>query len=350
MSFITSLRNGASSWVQNGAQRATSQATSSLVSKANEALAQVAGTVGALPDRFKSGLGGAAKDATNVQGQLRRAEMGPVSEIRAAAGPTASQGDAENENYKVRLRDIAGPVYALVTFEVMPQVTESRSVQYDQVQPPQLMGAFQKYKGTDPVRWTIQAKLISRNSQEAYNNLLNINLLRSWTAPFFGQNTVDKPSEFDLPIPEERSSQLAALIKSYLGAPPPVLELSGLRYRMIGPVPVVVTSLNWTWPPDVDYLPCGIDLGGGQVSFVTDPDSGQPIPFPSVIELTIECVESFSTSQINSFNFTAYAAGRYRLAYSDGQGQQAVSESPTAGRPAVSEPPSLPLPPLTPGE
>lgn len=167
----------------------------------------------------------------------------------------------------------------IVEFDVMPEIVEARTVQYEAVAPSQFLGAFQKYKGTDSVQWTMNVTLISRNTDEATINLSRINTLRGWTMPFFGYNTNES-------------------FPGNLGAPPPVLTLKGLRKYILGPTPVVITSLNWNWPKDVDWLPT-----------VFKGDDGNAVPFPSVMNVAIQLVESFSTTQFNQFSLNDYRNG-----------------------------------------
>lgn len=209
-----------------------------------------------------------------------QASAGSVNQATGATDPR------DDKSHLVTLEDKEG---ALVEFLVMPEITEQRGVAYEPVAPPQFPGAFQKYKGTESVQWTINATFISRTSKEATENLTNLNILRGWTMPYFGSKITTSSNE---------------KIRNKLGAPPPVLIFKGLRQAMIGPVPVVITSLNWSWPRDVDYIPA------------EDP-SGivKNVPFPTVMTVAINIVESFSTEQFNNFDLQAYRMGRFEEAF-----------------------------------
>jgi hypothetical protein len=248
---------GSTPFAKLGANLPSFGAISAAVMKSNSALS---GGVGNLVNQQIAGI------------QNRALETASASSVKAAAGVSTVTND-----HIISLVDDLG--YA-VPFDVMPEVVESRTVQYEAVAPAQFPGAFQKYKGTDSVQWTLNVTFIARTSREAARNLRYLNRLRGWTMPYFGSNT-------------------AAEYKGQLGAPPPVLTLSGLRKKIIGPVPVVITSLNWNWPKDVDYLPCENELD----------DNGAPIPFPAVMNIAIQCVESFSTSQFNKFSLQDYRSG-----------------------------------------
>jgi hypothetical protein len=219
----------------------------------------------------------------------------------SAAAANAASGDASvsasqinqtavspaDDGHIVKLQEIDGP---LVKFLVMPEVFESRSVEYEAVAPPQSPSAFQKYKGTAPTQWSVNATLTCRNINEATANLEIINTLRGWTMPFFGENTrVAYPKK--------------------LGAPPPVLWFSGFREQMVGPVQVVMTSATWTFPQDVDYIPAR-----GYRTNSREP-TGELVPFPTVMKVQIQLVESWSTDQFNGFDLSKFRAGHVKDAF-----------------------------------
>lgn len=231
------------------------------------------------------------------------------------ATETSTGTKVDTGDYKVRLVGIGrgGGSTSLpvdkpmeIVFDVMPEVTESRSVEYEAVAPSQFIGAFQKFKGTAAVEWQVNAVLISRTSAEAYRNLTYINQLRAWSMPFFGENTRMK-------------------FPTRLGAPPSVLKFSGWRRGMVGPVPVVITSLNWTFQQDVDYIPAIPDDSQSSVAGVEMGPNG-PTPFPTVVRVQMQLRESFSTTEFNAFDLDIFAGGDMVAAY----GQNTVSSSRTA--------------------
>lgn len=243
---------------------------------------------------------------------------------KGSAGNTKSgesKAVEKNTNHMVSLTDTSVGAIAdqkTVLFEVMPEVTEQRQVQYEAVAPPQFIGAFQKFKGTDSVQWIIQGQFVARNSFEASKNLAYLRLLRSWTLPFFGQKilTVDR-------------------FAPMLGAPPPVLMFTAYSKNLIGPVPTVITGLNWSWPKDVDYIQAlddGFSLTGTTVEtfnavLSAKGDSGNLIPFPAVINITVNLVESFSIGQFNAFDLEAYRRGNMIGAYVGAPSKQPVGNT-----------------------
>lgn len=213
-----------------------------------------------------------------------------AAQLNAATGATSG-----SSTHQVKLSDQDGNE---IIFLVMPEITESRSVSYEAVPIVQGPGAFQKYKGTESVVWQVSATFIARTTEEATSRYDDLNTLRGWTMPFYGENT---GKEFE----------------GKLGAPPPVLRFFGMR-GLIGEVPVVVTSVNWNWPKDVDYIP---------TSFTgTD---GNFIPFPTVINVQFNLIESFSTGQINRFSLAEYRQGNMPESYSTPTGETGVSAAST---------------------
>lgn len=239
--------------------------------------------------------------ATTLYGNisLGQKETGTGETAKQANSRMQKEDPAEDLSHIVQFTD--GKSY--VFFDVMPEVSEDRSVSYEGVPITQGPGAFQKYKMTDSVTWAINGIFIARTSEEATKNLVMLNTLRAWTMPVFGQHALEHDH-----------------LKNKLGAPPPVLKFKGLRKGIIGEVPVVITSLNWTWPRDVDYLPA--------TSLVTP---GETVPFPSVMSISIRVTESFSTTQINQFDLPAYYAGDMDGAYNRGFApKKATAKKPAA--------------------
>jgi hypothetical protein len=253
------------------------------------------------------GLGGPKEIGKTGAGALSDAQRKalydkPNGQASAKQTNAAQQANKEDQTHLVTLTDDEG---FSVIFRVLPEIVENRSVEYEAVQPPQFPGAFQKYKGTASVQWSVNAIFVCRTTDEATENLKFLNRLRGWTMPYFG----------------EFMSQTDAF-KDKVGSPPPVLTFRGLRTNIIGPVPVVITSLNWNWPRDVDYIPAnkltdssitesGVDLTG-----TINEDLNSPtVPFPAVISVAIQLVESFSVSEFNGFNLGAYRVGDMENAY-----------------------------------
>lgn len=243
------------------------------------------------------------------------------------AGMSANSGGAVDTEHKVKLTAsqfdtpeyggqnpsvgfVASPLsYRLVEFDNMPTITESIAVQYEAIAPPHMPVAFQKYKGTDSITYSIDALFTARNTAEAFRNYVFCMNLRAWTKPFFGKK------------------QMAANgSRGKLGAPPPVLNFSG--YRGTINVPVVITKLDIPKPNDCDWINTGYNN----------------IPFPTVLKVTLSLVEIYSADQINDFDLNVFRVGLEGQGQSNSPSQTAapatsgVKDPTSGGRSAVETP------------
>lgn len=225
-------------------------------------------------------------DGTGLEGTSAvKSSSVSASQINAAGGGTSSG----NDDHIVQLVSMVDDT--LVKFVIMPEVGEQRNAEYEALSATQMPGEFQKYKGTKATQWNVNAMFTASTREQARQNYEFINRLRSWVMPYFGENQRGK----------------------MLGAPPPVLAFSGWR-GIVGKVPVVLTSLNWQWPRDCDWIP--ID------------DAVESKPFPSVINVQINLVESFSAVQFNAFDLLAFSNGDMIEAYG---GDRKVNRSEPSG-------------------
>jgi hypothetical protein len=269
-SALNKIASGVPSFTELASSNILGKAVSPVLSELSANLGSAASALGGLG----TGLGNLANNPFGLDAAFGDATTSlSASALRETVGEPADS--AVDETHKVKLISIVdnNSVY----FENMPQIQETRRAEYEALQPPQMPGEFQKYKGTKSVQWTITATLTAATVFEASVNRDYVNLLRTWTYPYFGD---------------------AQQGTGRLGAPPPVILFSGWR-NLVGEVPTVITDLNWTWPKDVDWIPTDY----------IDQYSGMPVPFPAVIEVTITLVESFSANQLNSINLIDYRDG-----------------------------------------
>ncbi len=235
--------------------------------------------------------------------------------------------DASKIRYKVRLVSVIGLANAFspgdinsVIFEATPGFTESGTVEYSQVQPVHMPGSIQTYKFTHARTFNITAHLISRNTADALKNMKYLQTLRSWRYPFFGNsgttNATRKPAassvgQFNGASPESRIKNSTSDTNSeLLGAPPEVLYLYAYSTSAndkrsfetdsrvnINRVPVVLSSLQITYPEDVDYLPISI----------TPTSKTEPFPVKMDVQLTL--LEAHSPTEYERFDLMSYKTG-----------------------------------------
>jgi hypothetical protein len=245
--------------------------------------------------------------------------------------------DDPTTGYKVRLVSVASFYDAATTssleqviFKVTPQLSESRRVEYTPVTPIHMPGSIQIYKNTLSREFSLTAKLISRSSEEATQNMESMQLLRGWCMPYFGQSSTlteeqrlyrTDQATARANQTDTRESQItpantrAARGVELLGAPPDVLYLyayasteqrtptsdratySGQRAINIHKVPVVITSLDFSFPDDVDYIP-SLEI------------NGISSPFPTRMEVRLSLAETHSPSEYQRFNLADFKTGR----------------------------------------
>ena len=206
-----------------------------------------------------------------------------------------------------------------VTFEVAPELNESRQVQYEFLDPVHAPGQIAVYKRSMSRRFQLTSvKLASRTPQEASVNLAYLWTLRGWTMPYFGTvggkdgirtgKSALASSSNDARNTDYIKSIIQGITEGatqeYLGAPPQVLELSaysrqgassginsiGHLYR----VPCVIDNLSILYPTDCDYMPT---------------DEAEPTPMPTIMTIDISLVETQSPSQLSKFSLHDYRSG-----------------------------------------
>jgi len=195
-----------------------------------------------------------------------------------------------------------------VAFRATPTLSESRSVEYSTSSPVHMPGSIQVYKRSSSRTFEISAPLISRNGRDALRNMRYLQLLRSWTLPYFGQTDTTGSSDA-----QQRVSNDVQL----RGAPPDVLYLyayadqaasvyqGGFNPVNLSRVPVVVTSLGISYPDDVDYIPTSALIDGSSNQI----DTTTAVPFPIKLNVTISLLETHSPSEYERFDLTKYKTG-----------------------------------------
>ncbi len=189
----------------------------------------------------------------------------------------------ESNPFAVRLKSFLNK--DVVAFRVSPEISETRTASYKSLDPIHLPGSVQIFTNTAPRTWSMSGiKLISRNGNEAEENLATVNQLRSWMVPFFGDTNTQGKDGYTADL---------------LGAPPEVLQfsaysnLSDKNMTNIRNIPVVMTSLSIPYPTDVDYI---------RTSLTNQ-------PFPAVMNVDILLMETHSPREFSNFNLLDYRKG-----------------------------------------
>lgn len=243
-------------------------------------------------------------------------------------------------NFKVRLipitaltrgQDPSAIRASQVAFDVTPTFSETRSAEYSPVTPVHMPGSIQMYKHTNSRTFEIGATLISRNVDDAMENMRKLQVLRSWLLPYFGSSSTltDSNRNFRSARNTSGDQSLSAEDKALqqqrrieqegvqlLGAPPDVLYLyaystgknderqgfGGNFTRVnINRVPVVMTNLSITYPDDVDYIPVYEMANGGPTVYTE--------PFPRKMQVNVSVVETHSPREYENFNLANFKSG-----------------------------------------
>jgi len=191
---------------------------------------------------------------------------------------------------KVSLREIgATSMDRIFTYKTTPTISEAQTVEYKQFNPVHAPGSINTFVNSPSRTFSFgDVKLISRTQREATETLKNIRLLRSWTKPVFGLGVTPDAFKND---PNSFSNE------DILGAPPRVLFLSAYTNHgdvngILKNIPVVVTSLTFNYPNDVDYM---ILQDGSAV--------------PVVMNVEISVTETHSPIEYTKFSLAKYRNG-----------------------------------------
>lgn len=239
------------------------------------------------------------------------AAVPPTStELPSTEKPSVSteSEDLGSFGFKVRLFAVRNFPSEYVVFHVSPtNFSEDRSVDYQTVTPVHMPGSVQIYRKTNARSFGLTARLVSRNRTQATENMTFLQRLRGWTMPYFGiRSQYDGvTSTPDFTTPNSPSLQSNGL----LGAPPDVLYLYAYSNNTgahtdretvsdgrvnIKKVPVVMTRLGISYPSDVDYIPV----------------HGTNEPFPTIMEISIELLETHSPSGYEQFSLSMFKTGQ----------------------------------------
>lgn len=246
--------------------------------------------------------------------------------------------ETQENNYMVRLVPIASisvgdPAQvrqSTVAFKVTPAFSENRTAEYTPVTPIHMPGAMQVYKHTNSRTFSVTAHLISRNINDAIQNMADLQKLRAWLLPYFGATdtlssaqTANRKSatysQTNQNTEPQSQAERDALVRQRIqtegvqlrGAPPDVLYLYAYSanandIRGVGPrvninrVPVVMTSLDIVYPEDVDYIPVYTQGSG---------PTGRTEPFPRKMDVTLTLIETHSPREYEKFDLLAYKLG-----------------------------------------
>ena len=150
-----------------------------------------------------------------------------VSDRRARLSPRPAVFDQliSNTGLLAPLRATYG-----LMFPITPQIAENIDVGYETFDITHSNQPFLAFKSGGQKTLTISAMFVAQTDIEARYCLACIHFLRSFSKMNFGDNDPNA------------------------GTPPPILMFNAYGDAMYSNVPVVISTANFTWPNDVDYV------------------------------------------------------------------------------------------------
>ena len=213
--------------------------------------------------------------------------------------------DLPQDRYKVKLASIANP-NDVVLFNVTPELNETRNVNYKNLDLIHMPGNIYAYGNSSTRTFSLVAKLVSRTVEEADLNSRRLQLMRSWTMPYFGQNNGSETYTSKETASQNREASNIKASRSILGSPPDVLHLTAYadgttlnsttdqpnRVGNLYKIPIVITQLTNTYPSDLTYIP----LSTGE-------------PFPVIMNMDVQLTEAHSPQEYNKFSLQDFKNG-----------------------------------------
>lgn len=304
-SSVTEAASSVSGFVSNGtnsvknffAAGTSNFSIASIPQKVGEGAQKLLGSFGSLSP-FKNVTNGLPTG--DLASLLAQQGIGVGSGQTMSGGENMQQPRENIDDIVIILTSTISSEY--VKFDVSPRVSESRQANYHEVNITHHPGTILKYEKTSSRGWSISAKFVSRTQEEATQNQKNLNIIRSWVMPYYGEGTAKNDP-------------------GMLGAPPAVLKLSGYGSKNISPIPVVLENYSTNWPNDVDYLPT---------------NDGEPFPVIMEIELTLK--ESYSPAEYSNFNLFAYKTGDLSEAFTGSKFNVTTVSGKANGKTATDQP------------
>ena len=130
-----------------------------------------------------------------------------------------------------------------VVFRATPEISENRAVNFSEISDIRHPGGLLIYIGTPPRTFDISARFVSRTTAEATEAYAFTNLLKSWTMPSKRENT-SGGAEWDSGNGGYKNTPAVVRLYGYD---------KGNKGNFRG-IPVVITSLNLSFPPDINYI------------------------------------------------------------------------------------------------
>jgi len=225
--------------------------------------------------------------------------------------------------FKVKLRSQVTKV--VVAFDVTPEITETRNVNYKTIEPVHMPGGIHVYGSTNSRVFNINnIRFVSRTREEASKNLYRLNIMRGWAMPYFGVNNTSlvgaPPDVLSLSAYSTGSRDTAnnpassgdindarrANVAKFSKTGPDAQDTPNLRKRErptnLNNIPVVLQQISIPYPSDTDYVPTMEKQFGNTLI-------KEGVPFPTVMTVDVVLMETHSPLEFTTFDLKAYRQG-----------------------------------------
>jgi len=239
---------------------------------------------------------GAAKAASNIASRIRSRNIPDGAEgSSGSAVVPAKLNTLGSRDWRVKLSVPAhmqsSPMLSLLNvtnglvFPYTPSITITHAANYQTLDIVHSNYPYLAYENSKVETINISAKFYVEDSYEARYWVEAVHLLRSLTKMSFGES-------------------------ENVGAPPPLVKLSGYGDFVFNNVPVVVTSFSMTMPDDVDYISTGLALRAEDEDGLNpDPKEVSWAPVRSTFEIQVRPM--YSRDKIKKFNLRDFVNGQY---------------------------------------
>lgn len=236
---------------------------------------------------------GAAKAAANIASRIRSKDIpdGAESSSEGIVVP-AKLNTLGSRDWRVKLTvpghmqtsKMLEPLLQTggLVFPYTPNITITHAANYQPLDIVHSNYPYLAYQNSKVDSINVEAVFYIEDSAEARYWVAAVHLLRSLTKMSFGRS-------------------------ENVGAPPPVVKLSGYGDFVFNDVPVVVTNFTTIMPDNVDYISTGIELTG--VSDNAEPEQISWAPVKSTLSMTLHPM--YSREKIKSFNLSDFVNGQY---------------------------------------
>ena len=243
-------------------------------------------------------------DGTGM-GKFLRSKNIPVDGIKANASATFRKSVEQDWRVKLSIPNIepfkTAPMLANLqktgglVFPYTPTIIVAHSANYNTMAPTHTNYPYFAYQNSQVDQLVITGDFFVQNGIEAQYWVSALHYLRSMTKMFYGGEA------------------------ETLGAPPPVVHLSGYGDYIFNKVPVIITQFTIDLPQDVDYIATGHPQGVNEVP-PNHPEAKQAAtdkrannigwaPAQSLITVTVQPI--YSRREVEQFSLNKYVKGGY---------------------------------------